>query len=51
MNEEIVKSFIQYYIETFNDKNKSKEFFIIWKEYSTIVYNNIKNSGQDCRIL
>ena len=51
MNEDIVKSFIQFYIETFNDKSKSKDFFAMWKEYSTFVYNNIKNSGQGLAII
>ena len=51
MNEDTVKSFVEFYIETFNNKSRSKEFFVLWKEYSTLVYNNIKNSGQELAII
>jgi hypothetical protein len=47
MNEETVKGFIQFYVSSFNDKTKSSEFFSLWKEYSTLVFNNNKYTGKD----
>jgi hypothetical protein len=46
MNTEIINNFIQYYIGVFNDKTKFNEYMVIWKEYSTLTYNDINYTGQ-----
>ncbi len=40
MNSEIINGFIQFYIQTFNDKTRSAEWLTMWKEYSIFVHNN-----------
>jgi hypothetical protein len=39
MNTEIINDFVQFYIQTFNDKSRSGEFISVWKDYSIFVYN------------
>lgn len=46
MNSEIINNFIQFYIETFNNKTLIIEFSTIWKNYSTIVHNNTTFTGE-----
>lgn len=44
MNTDIINNFVQYYFNTFNDKTKFNEYMNMWKEYSTLVYNNISHT-------
>ena len=46
MNTEIINNFIQYYISVFNDKTKFNEYILMWKEYSTLTYNDANYTGQ-----
>ena len=39
MNPDTINSFVQFYVQTFNDKTRSTDFMTIWKDYSICVYN------------
>jgi len=40
MDCKIINEFVQFYIQTFNDKTRAAEWLSMWKEYSVFVHNN-----------